>query len=82
MSTEGQQGVSPAAGAPAGVRSIAPVPARRPIGEVARELGLDPAGIVKLASNENPLGMSPKAVAAASRCWPVVHATRMPMGMT
>ena len=78
MTTEGQQGVSPAAGAPAGVRSIAPYRPGRPIGEVARELGLDPAGIVKLASNENPLGMSPKAVA----CWPVVRATRMPTAMT
>lgn len=37
----------------------------RPIEDVARELGLDPAGIIKLASNENPLGASPKAVAAA-----------------
>lgn len=37
----------------------------RPIEEVARELGLgDPAGIVKLASNENPLGPSPRAIAA------------------
>lgn len=37
----------------------------KPIEDVARELGLDPAGIIKLASNENPLGASPKAVAAA-----------------
>lgn len=37
----------------------------KPIEYVARELGLDPAGIVKLASNENPFGPSPKAVAAA-----------------
>jgi histidinol-phosphate aminotransferase len=36
----------------------------RPIEEVARELGLKPAGIIKLASNENALGPSPKAVAA------------------
>ncbi|MCW5559888.1 MAG: histidinol-phosphate transaminase [Verrucomicrobiae bacterium] len=36
----------------------------RPIEEVARELGLDPVGIVKLASNENPLGPSPKALEA------------------
>lgn len=36
----------------------------RPIEDVARELGLDPAGIIKLASNENPLGSSPKAMAA------------------
>jgi histidinol-phosphate aminotransferase len=36
----------------------------RPIEEVARELGLPPAGILKLASNENPLGPSPRALAA------------------
>ena len=33
----------------------------RPIEDVARDLGLDPAGIVKLASNENALGPSPRA---------------------
>ncbi len=37
----------------------------KPIEYVARELGLDPATIIKLASNENPFGPSPKAVAAA-----------------
>lgn len=37
----------------------------KPIDEVARELGLDPAGIIKLASNENPFGASPLAVKAA-----------------
>ncbi len=37
----------------------------KPIEYVARELGLDPAGIVKIASNENPFGPSPRAVAAA-----------------
>ena len=36
----------------------------RPIEEVARELGLPSADIIKLASNENPLGPSPAAVAA------------------
>lgn len=36
----------------------------KPIDQVARELGLDPATIVKMASNENPFGPSPKAVAA------------------
>ena len=36
----------------------------KPIEDVARELGLDPAEIIKLASNENPLGPSPKALAA------------------
>ena len=39
----------------------------KPIETVARELGLDPAGIIKLASNENPFGPSPRAVAAATR---------------
>jgi len=39
----------------------------KPIEQVARELGLDPAGVIKLASNENPLGASPKAVEAAER---------------
>ena len=36
----------------------------RPIEEVARELGLRAGDIIKLASNENPLGPSPKAIAA------------------
>lgn len=36
----------------------------RPIDDVARELGLDPAGVIKLASNENPLGSSPRALEA------------------
>jgi histidinol-phosphate aminotransferase len=36
----------------------------KPIDETARELGLDPGMIVKVASNENPLGPSPKAKAA------------------
>ena len=36
----------------------------RPVGEVAREHGIDPDRIVKLASNENPLGPSPAAIEA------------------
>ena len=36
----------------------------KPIEETARELGVDPSGIIKLASNENPLGPSPKALQA------------------
>ncbi len=36
----------------------------KPIDDVARERGLDPRDIVKLASNENPLGPSPAAVEA------------------
>jgi histidinol-phosphate aminotransferase len=36
----------------------------KPIDETARELGLQPEDIIKLASNENPLGPSPKAIEA------------------
>ena len=39
----------------------------RPIEEVARELGVSPDGIIKLASNENPLGPSPLALKAIRR---------------
>ena len=39
----------------------------KPIEYVARELGLDAATIIKLASNENPWGPSPRAIAAAKR---------------
>ncbi len=39
----------------------------RPIEEVARQLGIDAARIIKLASNENPLGPSPKALAAIKK---------------
>lgn len=39
----------------------------KPIADVARELGLDPDTVIKLASNENPFGPSPKAVEAAIR---------------
>ncbi|MDD2764517.1 MAG: histidinol-phosphate transaminase [Opitutaceae bacterium] len=38
----------------------------KPIAHVAREFGLDAARIDKLASNENPLGPSPMALAAAT----------------
>ena len=36
----------------------------KPVEDVARELGLKPSDIIKLASNENPLGPSPKALDA------------------
>ena len=48
--------------APPYIREIAPYQPGKPIAELERELGI--TGIVKLASNENPLGSSPKAVAA------------------
>ena len=40
---------------------IAPYQGGKPISELAREYKLEESSIVKLASNENPLGMSPKA---------------------
>lgn len=51
--------------APEYIRAISPYIAGKPTSELARELGLEEASIVKLASNENPLGMSPKAQVAA-----------------
>jgi len=50
----------------------------KPIEDVARELGLDPASIIKLASNENPLGPSPLGVSAAIRA--LTHAELYPDG--
>ncbi|MGA1664778.1 MAG: histidinol-phosphate transaminase [Burkholderiaceae bacterium] len=47
--------------APDYIRAIAPYQGGRPIGEIARRFGFREDQIVKLASNENPLGMSPKA---------------------
>ena len=46
------------------IESLRPYEAGKPVEELARELGVEDA--VKLASNENPLGPSPRAVAAAS----------------
>ena len=43
------------------VRAISPYQPGKPITELAREMGISVEKIVKLASNENPLGMSPKA---------------------
>lgn len=47
-----------------GVQKLSPYVPGKPVEELARELSLDPAGIVKLASNENPLGPSPKVLDA------------------
>ncbi|MPW19099.1 histidinol-phosphate transaminase [Paraburkholderia sp. CNPSo 3157] len=52
---------------PSYVRAIAPYVAGKPISEVAREFGLDEARIVKLASNENPLGMPESAKTAMAQ---------------
>ncbi|HWS75877.1 MAG TPA: histidinol-phosphate transaminase [Quisquiliibacterium sp.] len=47
--------------APSYVRGIAPYQAGKPISELAREYGLQEERIVKLASNENPLGLPESA---------------------
>ncbi len=50
--------------APSYIRLIAPYQPGKPIADLARELGLQESSIIKLASNENPLGVSPKAQTA------------------
>jgi len=52
---------------PSYIRAIAPYQPGKPISELAREMGFDERKIIKLASNENPLGVSPKAKAAIKR---------------
>ena len=53
------------------IESLLPYEGGKPIEELARELGISSA--VKLASNENPLGPSPKALAAARAVLNDVH---------
>jgi histidinol-phosphate aminotransferase len=45
----------------------------RPVQEVARELGLSARNVIKLASNDNPLGPSPVALAAIKKALPSVN---------
>lgn len=45
----------------------------RPIEIVAKDFGLDPDAIVKLASNENPLGPCPSAIRAAAQALESIH---------
>src|SRR5271165_5848361 len=45
----------------------------RPIEDVARELGLPASDIIKLASNENPLGPSPAALTAMKKALAGLH---------
>ena len=53
------------------IRELAPYVPGKPIEEVERELGISHS--VKLASNENPLGPSPKAVEAVAQALTEVH---------
>lgn len=59
------------ASVPEWIRTLAPYPPGKPIEELEREYGI--AGSIKLASNENPLGPSPKAVAAVSAALTSLH---------
>ncbi|MEB3300040.1 MAG: histidinol-phosphate transaminase [Candidatus Sericytochromatia bacterium] len=56
---------------PAHIAALVPYQPGRPIAEVQRELGLD--DVVKLASNENPWGPSPRALEAARSALANVH---------
>lgn len=56
---------------PPHIAGLAPYPPGKPIQEVERELGI--TGAIKLASNENPLGPSPLAVAAIQRALADLH---------
>ena len=47
--------------------------AGRPIEVVAREFGLDPGSVIKLASNENPLGPSPLGLDAGRKALEQAH---------
>lgn len=49
------------------VKAISPYLPGKPISQLAREMGIPVERIVKLASNENPLGMSPKAKVAVEK---------------
>jgi len=52
---------------------LVPYEPGKPVDDVARELGLDPASIIKLASNENPLGPSPLAMEAMRQAIKTSH---------
>jgi histidinol-phosphate aminotransferase len=53
------------------ILSLSPYVPGKPIEELQRELGL--TRVIKLASNENPLGPSPKAVAALDGAMSTLH---------
>ena len=57
--------------APAHVRNLDVYQPGKPIEELERELGI--SGAIKVASNENPLGPSPKALAAIPKALSQLH---------
>jgi histidinol-phosphate aminotransferase len=56
---------------PEWIRTLTPYPPGMPIEELERELGIRDS--IKLASNENPLGPSPKAIEAIAKALPQLH---------
>ena len=53
--------------APEYIRAISPYQPGKPISELAREMNMQESAIIKLASNENPLGTSPLALEAMTQ---------------
>lgn len=49
-----------------GVQGLSPYQPGKPVSTLAREIGIEESSIIKLASNENPLGPSPKVNAAVT----------------
>jgi len=58
------------------IEKLTPYPPGKPIEELERELGI--VGSIKLASNENPLGPSPKALNAIKKT--LANVNRYPDG--
>jgi histidinol-phosphate aminotransferase len=54
------------------IERVVPYKPGRPVEQVVRELGIK-GPVIKLASNENPLGPSPKALLALRRALPQLH---------
>ena len=61
-----------------GVQKLSPYVPGKPVEELAREFGLNPDEIIKLASNENPLGPAPSVLEAVQQALPEL--TRYPDG--
>ena len=53
------------------IRDLVPYPPGKPMEELTRESGI--REVIKLASNENPLGPSPRALAAIQKALPQLH---------
>ena len=56
---------------PEWIRTLTPYPPGMPIEELERELGITDS--IKLASNENPIGPSPRALAAIAQALAALH---------